>query len=81
MRWSADGVRPAVASVGVEEDVVPSGTVVQGRLQSSEVLTRLDFYLPDALHVDCIVELILSHKPLFSDVPSGTTVMQHDTKD
>ncbi len=83
---SGESVRPALTAVarttvGGEEDfVVPSKAVVQERLQNSEMLTKLDshlVHLPNAQRAD-IVELILSHKLLFSDVTSCTTVLKHD---
>ena len=78
----------SVGSVGVgialetgEDDVeVPSKALVQGRLKNSEMLTELDAHLahlPDLQRAD-VAGLIFSRSELFSDVPSCTSVLQHD---
>ena len=57
-----------------------SAVVMRGRLQNSKILKKLESHLahlPEAQRDD-IVEVIMSHKPLFSDVPARTSVLQHD---
>ena len=59
----------SVTSVGGEEDVVSfSAAMVQGRLENSKMITELECHLahlPEAQR-DNIVEVIMSHKSLFS---------------
>lgn len=74
------GTSVASAVAGTEDVDAPSSAVVQGRLQNSEMLTKLDECFPHLTQSqhDDVVGLIKSHSSLFSDVPTRTQVLQHD---
>ncbi|XP_028835757.1 uncharacterized protein LOC114790140 isoform X1 [Denticeps clupeoides] len=54
--------------------------VASPRLQNSEILQDLEAYLSHLPVAECrqVTRLIQSHAALFSDVPVGTSVIQHD---
>ncbi len=69
-----------LSDVEVGDVTSPSSAVVQGRLQNSEMLSKLDECFPhlsQSQHED-VVSLIKSHVSLFSDVPTQTHVLTHD---
>lgn len=69
-------------SSGIGEDGVrfPSRDIVEGRLNNSEMFGKLIYHLPhlSSLEKSDILKLVKSFPNLFSDVPSCTTVIEHD---
>ena len=68
-------VAPTALTMSDGEDVVgPSCAVVQGRLENSEILSKLDERFPHLTPIqhEDVVSLISSHISLFSDVPTKT---------
>lgn len=79
---SADRAETQLASTvsKVDDVLCPSIAVVHGRLKNSKMLSKLDScfsHLTQSQSED-VVHLIKSHVSLFSDVPSGTHVLQHN---
>lgn len=74
------GVLSTAAAADLKDVVGPSLAVVQGRLQNSAMLSKLDecfLHLTESQRED-VVQLIKSNVSLFSDVPTRTDVLEHD---
>uniref|UniRef100_A0A8C1PIS4 Integrase catalytic domain-containing protein n=1 Tax=Cyprinus carpio TaxID=7962 RepID=A0A8C1PIS4_CYPCA len=81
-------IKPAevTASVGLAvheplyEEVGPSRCVVEGRLRNSEVLLTLSSQLShlSAVQQTDILDLVKNLSGLFSDIPTQTSVIEHD---
>ncbi|KAI2646146.1 Retrovirus-related Pol polyprotein [Labeo rohita] len=58
----------------------PSQGIIEGRLNNSEMLTKLVHHLPylSSLERSDVLQLVESFPHLFSDVPSCTTMIEHD---
>ena len=63
-----------------EEFDVPSAAMVHGRLSNSEMLKSLKSHLSHLTEPQCndVNQLVSAYTCLFSDVPTQTTVLQHD---